>query len=347
MVAAAVASAGMPAAGAAGDDAPRIDVAGTLRLPATAVVADGSTVAIDGVSGLTWLGGDDGWVAVMDTGTALVSFALDLGADGRPGAVRDVRAMRLAERHDYEDVAPCPPAWARRLGAAAGRPLILCEEDTPALRVVDAAGAIVGGLALPDVLATRRPNRGLEALCAAADGEAVWTANEEALVDDGPPPARGSGTVVRIARVPLAAGDRHGRQIAYAVDPPHDCATVAAGPAYSGLVALAALPDGRLLVLERSASRCLPPFENRIYVVDPAAALDVAEIANDLAERPDTHAVKRLAWRGGLGCNLEGLAIGPPLAAGGTALVAVADAGGLAAPSRLVVLRLDPPLTSP
>lgn len=334
------------AGGAAAAEVPRIDVVGTLPLPDRADVADGSTVGVTGVSGVAWLGADR-WVAVMDTGVAWLSFALDLGPDGAPRGVTDVRAVRFAERHDYEDVVPCPPAFARRCRAAAGT-LIVCEEDTPALWIVDPAGTIAGGLPVPRAFAARHPNRGLEALAAAADGAAVWTANEEALPGDGPLPEPGTGTVVRIAQVSLdVAGGRHGRQIAYAVDPPHACVPRAIEAAYSGVVALAALPDGRLLVLERSAARCLPPFENRIYVVDAAAAPDVADIARDLATRPDVHAAKRLAWRGGLGCNLEGLALGPALAAGGTAVVAVADSGGLQMPSQLVVLRLDPPLTSP
>lgn len=327
---------------------PRIDVAGTIRLPDTADVADGTTVAVDGVSGLTWLG-DDRWAAVMDTGAAFVTFALDLGADGAPRAIRDVRAVRFAARHDYEDVAPCPTAVTRRFAPAAGRCLLVCEEDTPAIRVVDGAGALVGSVTIPAVLASRRENRGLEALCLAADDGAVWTANEEAIAVDGPPPARDVGTVVRLVEVPLgeAAAPPRGRQIAYAVDPPHACVAVGPSDVYSGVVALATLPDGRLLVLERSAARCLPPFENRLYVVDPAAAIDVADVARDLAARPAVHAAKHLVWRGSLGCNLEGLSIGPPLTAGGTALVAVADAGGLGTAGQIVVLRMGPPVTSP
>lgn len=327
----------------------RIEVAGTARFPDGAADDQGTPVPITGLSGAAWLG-DDRWIAVMDTGEAIVTFALDLAADGRPRAIRDVKVVRLSARHDCEDVAPCPPGACRRLAIdAADRGLLLiCEEDTPAIRVADAAGTFVGTVPIPAVLASRRPNRGLEALCVTADGASAWTANEEALLDDGPPPAPGSGTVVRLVEVPLAAAGSGGRQLAYAVDPPHAGVPVAAGDVhYSGVVALAALPDGCLLVLERSAARCVPPFENRLYVVDPARAVNVAEVAADLAARPAAHVAKRLAWRAALGCNLEGLALGPPLAAGGRALVGVADAGGLDAPNWLAVLRLDAPVTSP
>lgn len=332
---------GLGGPGAAGATAvPRFEVAGSVPLPDEARTADGSTVPVTGVSGVAWLGGDR-WVAVMDTGVAWFTFTLALDPDGTPHDVTDVCAVRFAERHDYEDVVPCPPVLSRRAGH-----LIVCEEDTPALRVVDAAGRPVGGLAVPAVFTACRPNRGFEALCRAAGGTGVWTANEEALPGDGPSPRPGAGTVVRIAWVSLDAA-APGRQIAYATDPPHACVPFAAGEAYSGVVALAVLEDGRLLVLERSAARCLPPFENRIYVVDPAAAPDVTTLAAGLATRPDVHAAKHLAWRGALGCNIEGVALGPALAAGGTAVVAVADSGGIDAPGHVVVLRMQPAATSP
>lgn len=323
---------------------PRIEVAGTVRFPAEVPTGAGRAIAVDGLSGIAWLG-DDRWVVVMDTGAAFVEFSLDLDADGNPGAVGDLRAVRFATPHDYEDVVPCPAGFARGLAAAAH--LAVCEEDTPAVHVIDARGAIVGAVPIPEAFARRRPNRGLEALGVSADGAALWTANEEALPADGPPPAPDAGTVVRLVELPHGAAPRRGRQLAYAVDPPHACARAGAGEVFSGVVALVPLPDGQMLVLERSAARCLPPLENRIYVVDPAAAADVADVAGGLAARPDLHAPKRLAWRGGLGCNLEGLALGPSLDSGGTALVAVADAGGLGTPSRLVVLRMLPPVTSP
>lgn len=327
--------------------AERIEVAGSLRFPDAARSADGTDVAVAGMSGLTWLGADR-WAAVIDSGEAFVTFALELGPDGVPRAVRDLVAVRLAERHDDEDVAPCPPEVARRLVAgAADRPhLFICEEDTPAIHVVTADGRRVGTVPIPDAFASRRPNRGLEAVCLAADESSLWTANEESLPADGPPPARRAGTVVRLARVPLPGGPR-GRQLAYAVEPPHAALHLAEGEVYSGVVALAALPDGRLLVLERSAVRGLPAFENRLYVVDPRDVPADAEVDGDLAERPTPPVAKRLVWRGSLGCNLEGLGIGPALPGSGTAVVAVSDAGGLDAPTQLVVLRMGGPVTSP
>lgn len=339
---------------------PAVVHVGALPLPAEAVAADGSTVKVTGVSGIAWLG-EDRWVAVMDNSDQLLTFVLDLGVDGMPLAVRDLRAIRLAARHDYEDVAPFPPGLSARIarrwlseGRGDPRPFVLvCEEDTPAIRGVSLVdGALLGKVPLPAILAQPRRNRGLEALAVDPERRVIWTANEEALEDDGPAAARGEGTVVRLVAVPLPPDEgvaaepvAAGVQLAYAVDPPHEFVRVIDGETWSGVVALVVLPGatGGLLVLERSGAAGLPPFENRLYHVDPTAGVDVAGTTAGLAQRTARHVAKRLLWRAALGCNLEGLSLGPELAAGGRALVAVSDNGGLDVQGRVVGLRITNP----
>jgi hypothetical protein len=329
---------------------PTVELAGSREFPG--VLAEGGP-PIGGLSGLAWLA-DDEWVAVMDNSARLVRFRLAVSADGVPESVHDLRLVTLAARHDYEDVAGCPPALAGAfLGAAAaaarpaaGSQVLVCEEDTPAIHVVATeSGAMLGRVPLPDVLAGRRRNRGLEVLAIDSDRSRVWTATEEALTPDGPAAATGTGTVVRFVRVMPArgAGGVETCQFAYRVDPPHRVLTVREGAPFSGVVAFAPLSDGRLLVLERSAAVGLPPFENRIYLADPAAADDVTGVARDLSAWQGRWVAKRLLWRGSLGCNLEGLAIGPDLPNGGRVLVAIADGGDLGAPGRIVGFRLTSP----
>lgn len=341
-------------AGDAGDV--RIEFAGTIRFPDEARAADGTVVTVTGLSGVTWLE-DDRWAAAVDNSDQIVTFTVELAADATPAAVRDVRVTRLSARHDYEDIAVWPAGADGPLAAQPrqrpGGPLpwlLVCEEDTPAIhRVAVADGRLAGLIPIPEVCAGRRINRGLESLCVDPDGACIWTANEEALSADGPAAAPGGGTVVRLIRLPLPG---HGSarppspQFAYAVDPPHAAVTLVAGRPLSGVVAIVALGGGRLLVLERSAVMGLPPFENRIYLVDTTAAEDVSTIGRDLAARSASHLTKRLLWKGGLGCNFEGLGIGPPRAAA-TALVAISDNGGLSAPAQLAGFRLFQPLTSP
>jgi hypothetical protein len=238
--------------------------------------------------------------------------------------------------------------------------VLVCEEDTPAVRAFSLAdGSMIGTVPLPENLMKRRPNRGLESLAIEPDGRSLWTANEEALATDGPPAAVGGGTVVRLTRLPVAneqqplpfdrlrsrrdAPPPVAFQAAYAVDPPHAFVRVFAGQPLSGVAALVALGRGRLLVLERSGGPGLPPFASRIYLVDTKAAVDVSAVERDLAARKEAIVEKRLLWSDSLGVNLEGICLGPMLADGNRALVAIADNGGLGTPNQLVGLSLVTP----
>ncbi len=326
---------------------PRISLAGTLSLPDSLPTGGPE---ITGVSGVTWLG-NDRYAAVLDNSDQLLFFQLTVLPNGQPREASDMRIVTLGERHDYEDLAPCPPLLAeriaaRRLARGASRPthtLLVCEEDTPAIRGIDSdRGDLLGVVPIPEIFKRRRTNRGLEALSVDPDGRFIWSATEEAVPDDGPASGEGQPTVVRIARIPVpgaADGDSAG-QFAYAVDPPHAFARIFAGEPLAGLVAMVALGQGRLLVLERSAAPGLPPFNSRITLVDTSQASDVADLSGGLAKVPNRHLEKVLLWQDALGCNLEGLCLGPQLADGSRLLVGVADNGGLGTPTQLVTLVL-------
>ncbi|MCE9632265.1 MAG: esterase-like activity of phytase family protein [Planctomycetia bacterium] len=333
----------------------RVHARGTFTLPETVADADGNGVRLTGVSGVTWLG-DDRYAAILDNSHWLARFRLTLAADGAVRGIEDLRLVRLKEPHDYEDVAPCPDSLSRRIvahrlrrGAADPGPcLLVCEEDTPAVRAVALeSGDLVGVVPIPESLRSRRPNRGLEALTVDSDGGHVWTANEEALPADGPPPTEAAGTVVRLARIPIPTGDSEAksetREFAYPIDPPHPFVRVLKGEPLSGVAALVSLGDDRLLVLERSGGPGLPPFENRIHLVDCSQATDVSGVDRDLAGRAADLLTKRLLWKDSLGCNVEGLCLGPTLANGRRALIAIADNGGLGAPTEIVAFALEGP----
>jgi hypothetical protein len=328
-----------------------LDIAGTLPFPEEAATADGAPTTITGLSGLTLLTGDS-WAAAMDNSDRVVTFTLRISKQGEPTAITDVAALKLEASHDYEDIVVCPPGLAERIARrfmARGRPdpgpcLLLCEEDTPAIRgAAMATGTLVGMVPLPEQLLSPRPNRGLESLAVEPDGTCLYTANEEATASDGPEPQNGRGTVVRLCAIPVpgaAAAYATTRQFAYPVDAPHEFVSLGNQTPFSGLVALVALGGGRLLALERSAGRGIPPLENRIYLVETAGAKDVSTIDRDLARRKETFLDKRLLWRDSLGVNLEGLALGPALADGRRLLAAIADNGGLGTPTQIVTFRL-------
>jgi len=338
---------------------------GAVALPDHAPDADGRPVPVTGLSGVARLG-DDSYAAIMDNGDKLLRFTLRLSRDGKPLAADECRVVTLSEKHDYEDLAVCPDDVARRLRAASGQGgpddggpyVFLCEEDTPAIRLASlATGRLLGAMPLPANLRSRRFNKGIESLAVDPGARHLWTANEEALTIDGGTADVGGGTVVRLTRIsidrgaadpagPVAPADES-FQAAYPVEPPHSFARVFAGRPLSGLVALVALGDGTVLAMERSCCPGLPPFANRIFLVDAARAADVSPVERDLAARRESFARKRLLWEGSLGINLEGLCLGPKLGDGSRALVAVADNGGLGTPSQVVTLGLVPPAGFP
>ncbi|RLS79683.1 MAG: esterase-like activity of phytase family protein [Planctomycetota bacterium] len=334
--------------------APRIALRGTIELPASVTDAAGRDVPIAGISGVTWFAADR-YAAVLDNSDLIVCFRLTLSAGGEPLAISDVEVVRLRETHDYEDIAPWPASsvdgGTRHQEDDAGRRVLVCEEDTPAIRGVSLDdGGLGEALPLPGILRSRRPNRGLEALALDPDHRHLWTATEEALADDGPPATADAGTVVRITRVPLPGGDDRvtAAQFAYAVDPPHRFAPVFGGTPLSGLVALAALGSGRLLVLERSGAPGLPPFAGRIHFVDTTDCADVSAIAGGLAALGTCRVAKQRLWEDSLGVNLEGMCLGPRLASGDRALVTVADNGGIGGPNRIVCFTIaEPAATAP
>ena len=333
---------------------PRVTLVGMLTLPDTAPAADGTgELPVTGLSGVTWLG-DDRFAAIMDNSDRLLLFRLSFSPMGKPLEALDLRVVALGERHDYEDLAPCPPRLVERITEkrrARGDPvpgncLLVCEEQTPAIRAVDIdSGGLLGIVPIPPIAKTRRPNRGLESLAVDPDGSHIWTATEEAVPADGPSTTATAGTVVRLMRIAVpgaesAAGEA---QFAYGVDPPHGFVRVFAGEPLSGVTAIAALERGRLLVLERSAGPGLPPFMSAISLVDTAPAPDVTDVPDGLAGRPELHIAKTPLWQDALGCNVEGLCLGPTLPDGGRMLVAVADNGGLGTPNQLITLVLREP----
>jgi hypothetical protein len=331
----------------------RIVHRGSVMLPQIANDRDGYEVSITGLSGIAWLG-DDRYAAIMDNSNQVVLFSLTLARDGTPQEPTDVEVVTLAEKHDYEDIAPCPEPLQKRIVGRRirqgfsdpGQCLLVAEEDTPAIRAISLTdGSLLGIIPTPKEFATRRPNRGFESLDIEPDGRHIWTANEEALPADGPAATSTAGTVVRLARIAIPEPNEKATQkpvqLAYAVDAPHAFVRVFQGEPLSGIAALAGLGDGLLLVLERAGCPGLPPFENRIYLVDTNNATDITAIEGDLVAQVDRHVGKFLLWKDQLGCNLEGLCLGPSLGGKRKSLLAIADNNGIGTPNLVVGFALE------
>ncbi|HSP98999.1 MAG TPA: esterase-like activity of phytase family protein [Candidatus Dormibacteraeota bacterium] len=263
------------------------------------------------LSGLSWAGGDR-YASVSDKDGRLywLRIAIDPAAARITGAIVE-GSLPLANSSDLEGVALAPD----------GKSVAVSDEVGPAVREYRLPdGQLERTAPLPPVFASLRYNLGLEALTRDQSGQ-FWTGNEEALKVDGPTSTAEQGTLVRLLRLD---GDlRPTGQWAYRTDP------VAGAQMLSdhgtGLSELAALPDGRLLALERSFGS--EGLRIRIYEVEIDGATEVSKLPA-LADAEVVPAPKQLLWqRTSLRDNFEGMAIGPPLADGSRSLVLVSDDG--------------------
>lgn len=287
-------------------------------------------------SGITWIG-EDRYLAAMDGSDRALLLRVVVADDGAPVEATAEGTIPLESSRDWEDVAV--------VGSRLGLRLFAVEEGTPGLREFLLSADLrharpTAAFSLRPAMPGMRPNRGPEALAIDPDGASLWTTSEETLAGDGPEVGDGVRGRVRLMRMPVpqAVRGRRGRdpvpdrsEWLYEIDPPHDRLGPGIGPLFSGVVALAALGDGRLLVLERSAGVGLPPFENRVYLVDVPLARGAVGPAPITAEPLR----KTLLWRGALGVNLEGLCVGPDLEDGRRVVVGVADnAAGESTPGK-------------
>jgi len=186
-------------------------------------------------------------------------------------------------------------------------------------------GAKVGSVAVPEIYrpANVQNNLGLESLTYGA--AKLWTANEEALKSDGSISTTRTGSWVRVQQ--FAGEDLAPTvQYAYRTDRISGMSPFIAVER-SGLVDLLALPDGRVLALEREVGGFLPLFRSRIYQIDFSAATDVSDVAS-LADGGFTAVGKRLLWQGFfLSDNFEGMTLGPRLNNGAYSVVLISDNG--------------------
>ena len=264
-------------------------------------------------------------------------------AFGPPVPLRDAAGRELTDRRhasDREDVA---------VDARSGTVWIADERDAgdprrPSLVEADlASGRILRRLSPADggplaVYAAIRSNYGFESVTRADSGTVMWIATEEALEIDGPLASPERGSVVRIQEIDDRLGPT--RQLAYVTDPTeHAIASPrpAVGEDRSGVSALLALDEGRLLVLERALAgdaAGMAGFRIRIYLaeLDGATDVSVAPFRDGLAANPGWSPVRKTLLferRFGLPvANFEGMGLGPRLADGDRSLLLIADNGG-------------------
>jgi len=297
----------------------------TLTLSQRNTQSLGSGQAVGQLSGLTHLGGNN-WYVVSDKRNEILPLNINFNPiDGSTTIITQSAKLSIAgAERDYEGIA---------FTGATRNSLLISEEDSPAVREFDFATLteransplITPAVFLPPNL---RGNLGFESLTYHAGTGDVFTANEEALVNDGPVSSPTQSTKVRIQKfTPSGNTFVPNGQWAYQVDQVHGSNAGITDPSpQSGLSDLVALEDGRLLALERSVfytnffGQPLPDFQSRIYLINPTGSPANADLNSPLS--------KTLLWSGSLGLsgNLEGLALGPATASGRLGLGVVDNA---------------------
>lgn len=292
----------------------------SVRDPGQGVVVlpSGSTSAAE-LSGITWTGGS-GYLAVGDDGAKSL-WTLGIGVDPATGFITSatvtgsIPAAGLGS--DSEGIA---------YRAASGSVFVSDEVASSITQFDAASGATLGGVAVPAIYASAnvQSNMGLESLAFGSGG--LWTANEEALVPDGPLSSTSQGSWVRIQRfdAALAAAGQWG----YRTDP-ISALNPFISAERSGVVDILPWTTTTLLVLERElGGAVVPTFRSRLYGVDVTTASDVSAVPS-LTGGGFTPLAKTLLWQGVFGSsNFEGMTFGPTLADGSTSLLLVSDNGG-------------------
>lgn len=187
-------------------------------------------------------------------------------------------------------------------------------------------------------------NLAFESLTVSTDGRTLYTATENALVQDGAPASVLGGSPARILAFDLATGAA-GAEYVYPVSPVVLPPNPAGGFATNGLVELLATGPGEFIAVERSFAigAATPgsgpsgqPTGNtiRLFHVDTRQATDVSGLAS-LAGQTYTAASKTLlldlsdlrqADGSALALdNIEGITLGPVLADGRQSLILVSD----------------------
>lgn len=262
-------------------------------VPRGSVVLDtAQVVSVAEMSGVTYLGSADGvhqFAAVQDDGGQLVRFTAGFDTNGAIQSAVGTSTLAFGANLDFEGIAYTNPTR---------QSVFVSAENTPTIYEYSLAdGMQLQTVAPPPAFDQQRSNRGLESLTRSLGGTRMWTANEEALSIDGPLATPAAGTTVRLQQFDVMGDELAAtRQFAYEVDPIH----LGTNPDRSGVADLVEMPNGALLVLERSAASFIPPFENRIYEVDLSGATDTSasEFDTGLAGQSYAPAGKSLLWSG-------------------------------------------------
>lgn len=274
--------------------------------------------APEGLSGIVWMGGDS-YAMVEDSG-GRIHYAT-IGVDRASGMVTNCLFTRVESVPGLVDAEGI--AFDHESGA-----LYASDESGPNVFRI-AEGGCAERIALPDFFRRSRPNKSLESLSLERTGGGIvlWTACEDALEGDGPASSATNAALVRIAALrPGADGVEEARWWTYRIDEARGRMVPSMGRnvPFNGVADIAALGDGRLMVMERNCGLVARQDDDgphtlinlRIYVADVTGVPPCSStpLRKELLFERDFPA-----------SNYEGIALGPELDDGSRLVVLVSD----------------------
>ena len=276
-----------------------------------------STVPAGNYSGIAWLGGER-YAVVNDKSPTAGFHLMTIRTDSLTGDILEVTADSFMTSHqpnrDEEGICYVPQT----------NTLFVSSESDGHIVEYAMDGQLTGRrLLIPDVFANTYSNRGFEALTYNAVTHRFWTTTESTLATDGKKPSI-KQKIPNLLRL-QSFGDNllPKEQYWYTTDSTSVRGTK--GKSLLGVSGMAALDDGRLVILEREVRKTAKSIGSfvhvRLYVVNP------------LLHQPGDHLPKQLLAEFRTSINLtarsfanyEGLCAGPRLADGRQLLVLVAD----------------------
>lgn len=203
----------------------------------------------------------------------------------------------------------------------------------PFVREMALDGSFVRALTIPvkytpasDKSSGIRNNLAFESLTLTPSGSRIWTATENALVQDGPASSVTDATPCRFLQLDVESGEPT-REYVYVAELVADVPVPPTQFATNGLVEIIYIGNETFLTMERSFSTGVGNVI-KLYLADASRATNVKRFDSLVGKsyRPVTKTLlANLADFGIIPDNVEGITVGPKLADGRQTLILVAD----------------------
>lgn len=275
------------------------------------------TVAAGNYSGIAWLGGSS-YAVVNDKSPTAGFYLMTIETDSATGELLTVREDSFLTcglpNRDEEGICYVPQT----------RTLWISGEADGQILEYDLQGQFTGRkLQIPPIFSTAYANGGFEALTYQAETHRFWTTSEFTLQADGELPSLQNRVRNRLRLQSFSDGMVPMEQYWYETD--STTVTKTKGRSVLGVSGLAALSDGRIVVLERElyfpkrkigSKACV-----KLYLVDPRKQ----QQGERLEKRLLTEFRTKINLTRRSFANYEGICVGPVLSDGRQLLLLVCD----------------------